>query len=129
VLAFSLFLSIFFEATLPAAVYDVKTRATFVTNASLLSRTKTWWLGVSRNSCFLLFLGGVAHLFLDTFMWPFGAGLMWLYPINDAWFKWSFGAWWPGTFDGIAWLAPFFAAAVLVEILLAIRARRVPVQG
>ncbi|MBN2152173.1 MAG: metal-dependent hydrolase [Candidatus Lokiarchaeota archaeon] len=115
-LAYSLFLSLFFEPALPAAVTGKGLGAVIGRRSVPAARLARWWRDASRSPFFLLFVGGVLHLFLDTFMWPYGSGIMWLYPLSDAWFRWSFGAWWPGAVDGILWLSPFFAAAVAVEV-------------
>ncbi len=127
VLALSLLLSIFFEPALPTSVAGEGLQDAITKKPVLGARIARWWHGASRSPLFLLFLGGVTHLFLDTFMWPYGGGIMWLYPLNDAWFRWSFHAWWPSTFDGILWLSPFFVAAVVAEILL--KAKRTRRQG
>jgi hypothetical protein len=124
VLAFSLLLSLLFETTLPAGTTGGELHAAIAKRPGLVARLARWWHGASRSPFFLLFLGGVVHLFLDTFMWPYGGGIMWLYPLNDAWFKWSFGAWWPSTFDGILWLSPFFAAAVVAELAITFKKKR-----
>jgi hypothetical protein len=130
VLAYSLFISIFFEQALPEAFTKGDLPVAMAKKPGMVFRIGRWWGGASRSPFLLLVLGGVTHLFLDTFMWPFGGGVMWLYPIDNAWFRWSFGAWWPSTFDGILWLLPFFAAAIVAEIALTIKAKRVPrVQG
>jgi hypothetical protein len=124
VLAYSLFMSNFFEQTLPEAFNKGDLPAAMTKKPGILLRISRWWCGASKSPFLLLVLGGVLHLFLDTFMWPYGGGIMWLYPLNNAWFRWSFGAWWPSTFDGILWLAPFFVAAVVAELAIAFKRKR-----
>lgn len=121
--AYSLFVSLFFEPALPdlQGTRGLQARVVENTGTSIKTKLVWWWHDATGRPFFLLFLGGIFHLLLDTFMWPFGSGVMWLYPLNSAWFVWSFGAWWPSTFDGILWLAPFFVAAIGVEIAILVK--------
>jgi len=125
VLAFALFLSLFFEPALPESVMVGDLHATIAKKPDLVGCIARWWHGASRSPFFLLFSGGIVHLFLDSFMWPYGGGIFWLYPLQDAWFRWSFGAWWPSTFDGIIWLSPFFIAAIMAEVAFKLKRTRV----
>jgi hypothetical protein len=118
VIAYALLISIFFEPSLSAIMASPIQSGAMEGNAlkSFLAK----WKSASSSPLFLLVLGGITHLFLDTFMWPMGGGILWLYPLNQAAFRWTFGAWWPSTFDGIVVLAPFFAAALVAELALAL---------
>ncbi|MEX2681686.1 MAG: metal-dependent hydrolase [Candidatus Sigynarchaeota archaeon] len=121
VFAFALFISLFFEPTLPAGISGGNLHAINARKPVLLDHLARWWQKVSIRPFFLLIFGGIVHLLLDTFMWPYGGGIFWLYPLTDAWFRWSFGAWWPSTFDGILWLLPFFVATIACETIFKIK--------
>nr|MDO8111076.1 hypothetical protein [Candidatus Sigynarchaeota archaeon] len=124
VFAYALFISIFFDRSLapvnPAASpLEIQGEHPAFARA-LVAR----WTRATDSPLFLLVAGGIVHLFLDTFMWPYGGGLYWLYPITHAAFRWSFGAWWPSTYEAIMVLAPFFIAAVVVECILVMRKKK-----
>jgi hypothetical protein len=127
VLAYAILLSIFFEPTITKPVTlmpEGSLQAAITRNSGFTAAASRRWQLLSGKPIFLLVLGGVTHLFLDTFMWPYGGGIMWLYPLEHAAFRWSFGAWWPGTLDGIVWLLPFFTAAIIFELLHFYKQRR-----
>jgi len=114
VLAYALFISIFFEPSLGLGQAPL--------NLTGKSRGYVFlqkWQALTEKPVVVLVIGGIAHLFLDTFMWPFGGGLNWLYPLSGAAFSWSFKAWWPSSFDAIIILTPFFVAAVIAEVIIA----------
>ena len=71
---------------------------------------------------FLLFIGGILHLFLDTFMWPWAGGVMWLYPIDHAAAQWSFKLLWPSEFGAMVVLSIPFVIAVAYESIIWMKA-------
>lgn len=77
-----------------------------------VSRWRSWL----DHPAFLLFLGGITHLVLDTFMWPWAGGVPWLFPLMDPALTWSFQATWPGSLDAVLVLLPVSAGATLIEI-------------
>ncbi|MFX0103609.1 MAG: metal-dependent hydrolase [Candidatus Hodarchaeota archaeon] len=110
ILAYSVFFSIFFERT-----FNSTTKAPV--NATLKRgkerRIRYWPI---ESPMFLLFLGGIIHLFLDMFMWPYGAaGIRWLWPLSTAHFAWSFKLIWPSSYTAILFLIPFFVAELFIE--------------
>ena len=74
------------------------------------------WHRALDSPAFLLVLGGLLHLFLDTFMWPWAGGIAWFYPLLDPPFSWSFQLWWPGSINAVVTLLPFLAVAIMVEV-------------
>jgi len=115
VLAYAVFISIFFEPSLAFKQSSFK-----VIKPGHGPAIVRKWQAATEIPLFLLVIGGVAHLFLDTFMWPFGGGIYWLYPLNGAEFLWSFKAWWPSSPDAIIFLAPFFVVALIAELVMAL---------
>lgn len=110
VLAYSAFLSIFFQDTFAK---PAKAREGLTSNSIKRKISKLWPI---ESPFFLLFLGGIFHLFLDTFMWPYGSlGIMWLYPLETAYFRWSFKLIWPSTYTAILFLFPFFIIEIIIE--------------
>jgi hypothetical protein len=84
-------------------------------NKLKLSKFHSFWQAKVSSPFFLLFLGGISHLFLDTFMYPWAGGINWLYPFDFAIFRWSFKLWWPGSYDAIILLAPVFIAVLILK--------------
>ena len=119
VLAYSMFISVFFEPSLDLNQSTVK-----IIGLNSFHVFVQKWQDATSKPIFLLVLGGIAHLFLDTFMYPYGGGIYWLYPLNFALFKWSFKAWWPSSIDAIITLAPFFVAALIVEYIIIVAKKK-----
>lgn len=119
VLAYSVFVSIFFESSL-----ELKQTPVNIIKAGRVHVIMQKWQSATDKPLFLLVIGGIAHLFLDTFMWPFGGGIFWLYPLNSAVFEWSFKLWWPSSLDAIIIITPFFVAALVAELAIAVAKKR-----
>jgi hypothetical protein len=113
VLVYSMFISVFFE---PSLDLEHSMESTIKVNAGHVFLQK--WQKTTSKPIFLLVLGGIAHLFLDTFMYPYGGGIYWLYPVTIAMFRWSFKAWWPSSLEAIIVLAPFFLVSLIVEFFI-----------
>lgn len=121
VLALASFISIFFEESLePLESGLIKHQLN--SNKSgfkfKLHRFQSIWQTKMKDPFFLLFLGGIFHLFLDTFMWPWAGGINWVYPLDFAIFRWSFKLFWPGSFDAIILLFPIFIISLIIKKVL-----------
>lgn len=120
VLALASFISIFFEESLePLESGLIKHQLN--SNKSgfkfKLHKFQSIWQTKIESPFFLLFLGGLFHLFLDSFMWPWAGGINWLYPLDFAIFRWSFKLWWPSSFDAIILLFPIFLISLILKTL------------
>jgi len=118
VLALASFISIFFEGSLePLESGLIKNQ--LISNKSGLKfkllKFQSMWQTKIKSPFFLLFLGGILHIFLDSFMWPWTGGINWFYPLDFAMFRWSFKLWWPGSFDAIILLLPFFIISLILK--------------
>ena len=121
VLALASFISIFFEESLePLESGLIKYQLN--SNKSgfkfKLHKFQSVWQTKMKDPFFLLFLGGIFHLFLDTFMWPWAGGINWVYPLDFAIFRWSFKLFWPGSFDAIILLFPIFIISLIIKKVL-----------
>jgi hypothetical protein len=117
VIAISSVLSIFFENKLELSISDSLNSEYLRSKKRRHSNLIMKWQEKLRSPFVLLFLGGVLHLFLDTFMWPWAGGINWLYPIDIAPLRWSFKLVWPATFDAIIVLTPIFLLSLLLYSL------------
>lgn len=121
VLALASFISIFFEESLePLESELIKHQLNFNKSGFKfkLHRFQSIWQTKMKDPFFLLFLGGIFHLFLDTFMWPWAGGINWVYPLDFAIFRWSFKLFWPGSFDAIILLFPIFIISLIIKKVL-----------
>lgn len=120
VLALSCLISIFFEESLkPTQLKMIKHQINENSYGFKfkLHKFQSFWKKKIKNPFFLLFLGGLFHLFLDTFMWPWAGGINWLYPFDFAMFRWSFKLWWPSSFNAIFVLFPFFIISLILKMI------------
>ncbi|MHA1679936.1 MAG: metal-dependent hydrolase [Promethearchaeota archaeon] len=115
VLFFSIFFSIFFDNHAPQ-IHDKN--ATSIPNQPKGKTRNLSWKRFIEEPWFLLFTGGMGHLFLDTFMWPWAGGIMYLWPIDIATFRWSFKLIWPANTDAILFLLPIFITTSMIEVIL-----------
>lgn len=109
VLALSYFLALFFDEKLKP--FESKIVEISKKNSKFYTFQQKW-IEKLRSPLFLLVLGGLFHLLLDTGMWPWAGGINWLYPLNLAPFEWSFKLWWPSTPDAMIILAPILAISL-----------------
>ncbi len=118
VLALASFISIFFEKSLkPLESVEIKHQFNLNENGFKfkLLKLQSIWQTKIKSPFFLLFIGGLFHLFLDMGLWPWAGGINWLYPFDFAMFRWSFKLWWPGSYDAIILLAPVFIAFLILK--------------
>ncbi len=129
VIVYALFLSIFFKSTLAPCLNGGTQRAgdgvQETTRIAPVQPRDVLFTGfharlapMMEKPLFLLILGGILHLFLDTFMWPWAGGVNWLYPLEGAAFAWSFKVIWPTDYDAILVLLPVTIACILVDIFI-----------
>jgi len=121
VLALASFISIFFEESLEPLEYGVikHNLNTSKNNYKFkLNKFQSIWQTKIKSPFFLLFIGGLFHIFLDSFMWPWAGGINWLYPFDFAIFRWSFKLWWPSSFDAIILLFPIFIISLIIKKVL-----------
>lgn len=121
VLALASFISILFEESLEPLEYgEIKHNLnTNKNNYKLkLNKFQSIWQTKIKSPFFLLFIGGLFHIFLDSFMWPWAGGINWLYPFDFAIFRWSFKLWWPSSFDAIILLFPIFIISLIIKKVL-----------
>ena len=121
VLALASIISIFFEKSLEPLEYgEIKDLLNSNKNdfKYKLFKFQSLWQTKIKSPFFLLFLGGLFHLFLDSFMWPWAGGINWLYPFDFAIFRWSFKLWWPGSFDAIILLTPIFLISLILKAII-----------
>jgi len=120
VLALASFISIFFEESLEpleSGLIKHQLNSNKTGFKFKLDKFQSIWQTKIENPFFLLFLGGLFHLFLDSFMWPWAGGINWLYPLDFAIFRWSFKLWWPSSFDAIILLFPIFLISLILKTL------------
>ncbi|MBA7503601.1 hypothetical protein ES706_02212 [subsurface metagenome] len=121
VLALASFISIFFEESLEPLEYG-EIKHNLNTNKNnykfKLNKFQSIWQTKIKSPFFLLFIGGLFHIFLDSFMWPWAGGINWLYPFDFAIFRWSFKLWWPSSFDAIILLFPIFIISLIIKKVL-----------
>lgn len=118
VLALASFISIFFEDSLKPLESGLIKHQLNSNKSGLkfkLLKFQSMWQTKIKSPFFLLFLGGIFHIFLDSFMWPWTGGINWFYPLN---FKWSFKLWWPSSFDAIILLFPIFIISLIIKKVL-----------
>jgi len=116
VIALSSVISIFFENRLEPSISEPLSNKNPNSKKRKYNDFKVKWQEKLRSPFVLLFLGGILHLFLDTFMWPWAGGINWLYPIDIAPLRWSFKLVWPATFDAIIFLTPIFLISLFLEL-------------
>ena len=114
VISLSSLISLFFEDRLEPSISQSLKNEYPIGNGRKFNELKIIWQEKLRSPFILLFLGGILHLFLDTFMWPWAGGVNWLYPIDIAPLRWSFKLVWPATFDAIIFLTPIFLISLLL---------------
>lgn len=121
VLALASFISILFEESLEPLEYG-EIKHNLNTNKNnykfKLNKFQSIWQTKIKSPFFLLFIGGLFHIFLDSFMWPWAGGINWLYPFDFAIFRWSFKLWWPSSFDAIILLFPIFIISLIIKKVL-----------
>ncbi|MCK4282438.1 MAG: metal-dependent hydrolase [Candidatus Lokiarchaeota archaeon] len=121
VLALASLISIFFEESLESLEYG-EIKHNLNTNKNnykfKLNKFQSFWQTKIKSPFFLLFIGGLFHIFLDSFMWPWAGGINWLYPFDFAIFRWSFKLWWPSSFDAIILLFPIFIISLIIKKVL-----------
>lgn len=121
VLALASFVSVFFEESLKPLESGLIKHQLNSNKSGLkfkLLKFQSMWQTKIKSPFFLLFLGGIFHIFLDSFMWPWAGGINWLYPLDFAMFRWSFKLWWPGSFDAIILLTPIFLIFLILGTII-----------
>jgi len=121
VLALASFVSVFFEESLKPLESGLIKHQLNSNKSGLkfkLLKLQSMWQTKIKSPFFLLFIGGLFHLFLDSFMWPWAGGINWLYPLDFAMFRWSFKLWWPGSFDAIILLTPIFLIFLILGTII-----------